>query len=177
MLSRRTFLTTVAAALTVPATASAEEALKLAFIPQENPEKLLGDIEAITAWLSQQLEVPVTGFVTFDHAAAVEALRNGDLGAAGSAMERAIDDLRGGAEALARNQRDQEQGGQGEGGGTQFDPAGRRVGEGRGEGVEVPEISEADRSRAIIDTIRKRLGKPGREDEEVEYLERLLDDF
>ena len=108
---------------------------------------------------------------------AEEALRNGDLGAAGSAMERAIDDLRGGAEALARNQRDQEQGGQGEGGGTQFDPAGRRVGEGRGEGVEVPEISEADRSRAIIDTIRKRLGKPGREDEEVEYLERLLDDF
>ena len=78
MLSRRTFLTTVAAALTVPATASAEEALKLAFIPQENPEKLLGDIGAITAWLSQQLEVPVTGFVTFDHAAAVEALRNGD---------------------------------------------------------------------------------------------------
>ncbi|MFY0595200.1 MAG: phosphate/phosphite/phosphonate ABC transporter substrate-binding protein [Cognatishimia sp.] len=78
MLSRRTFFTTAAAALTVPATASAEEALKLAFIPQENPEKLLGDIEVITAWLSRQLEVPVTGFVTFDHAAAVEALRNGD---------------------------------------------------------------------------------------------------
>ena len=53
-------------------------ALRLAFIPQENPEKLLGDIGAITDWLSQEIGVPVEGFVTIDHAAAVEALRNGD---------------------------------------------------------------------------------------------------
>ncbi|KIC10983.1 phosphonate ABC transporter substrate-binding protein [Leisingera sp. ANG-M1] len=78
MLSRRNFLTTAAAAVATPALASAGQGLKLAFIPQENPEKLLGDIETITAWLSQELQVPVTGFVTFDHAAAVEALRNGD---------------------------------------------------------------------------------------------------
>jgi len=52
--------------------------LRLAFIPQENPEKLLGDIEAITGWLAGQIGVPVEGFVTIDHAAAVEALRNGD---------------------------------------------------------------------------------------------------
>ncbi|MBO9463419.1 phosphate/phosphite/phosphonate ABC transporter substrate-binding protein [Labrenzia sp. R5_0] len=52
--------------------------MTLAFIPQENPEKLLGDIKVITGWLSEQMSVPVTGFVTFDHAAAVEALRNGD---------------------------------------------------------------------------------------------------
>ncbi|WP_323804417.1 phosphate/phosphite/phosphonate ABC transporter substrate-binding protein [Sulfitobacter litoralis] len=52
--------------------------LRLAFIPQENPDKLLGDIEAITAWLSTEIGVPVEGFVTIDHAAAVEALRNGD---------------------------------------------------------------------------------------------------
>lgn len=78
MLSRRNFLTAAAAAVATPALASAGQELKLAFIPQENPEKLLGDIETITAWLSQELQVPVTGFVTFDHAAAVEALRNGD---------------------------------------------------------------------------------------------------
>lgn len=54
------------------------ETLRLAFIPQENPEKLLGDIEVITAWLSDEIGVPVEGFVTIDHAAAVEALRNGD---------------------------------------------------------------------------------------------------
>lgn len=55
-----------------------ERALRLAFIPQENPEKLLGDIDAVTGWLAGQVGVPVEGFVTIDHAAAVEALRNGD---------------------------------------------------------------------------------------------------
>ncbi len=81
MLSRRLFLSAASAALTLlalPALAASDQALKLAFIPQENPEKLLGDITIITEWLSDQLNVPVTGFVTFDHAAAVEALRNGD---------------------------------------------------------------------------------------------------
>ncbi len=52
--------------------------LILAFIPQENPDKLLGDIGQITAFLSEELAIPVEGFVTQDHAAAVEALRNGD---------------------------------------------------------------------------------------------------
>ena len=76
---RRDFLALAAAAsLTALPAFSQGNALKLAFIPQENPEKLLGDIETITGWLSEQVGVPVEGFVTFDHAAAVEALRNGD---------------------------------------------------------------------------------------------------
>lgn len=63
-----------------PDRASAQDAseLVLAFIPQENPEKLIGDIEVITDYLSQEIGVPVRGFVTTDHAAAVEALRSGD---------------------------------------------------------------------------------------------------
>ena len=52
--------------------------LTLAFIPQENPEKLLGDISKISEYLSGELGVEVEGFVTIDHAAAVEALRHGD---------------------------------------------------------------------------------------------------
>ncbi len=52
--------------------------LTLAFIPQENPEKLLGDISKISEYLSGELGVEVEGFVTIDHAAAVEALRNSD---------------------------------------------------------------------------------------------------
>ena len=56
----------------------ASKPLVLAFIPQENPEKLLGDIDQITAYLADELAIPVEGFVTQDHAAAVEALRNGD---------------------------------------------------------------------------------------------------
>jgi phosphonate transport system substrate-binding protein len=77
MLNRRLFLAAASAGLAFPAFA-ADQGLKLAFIPQENPEKLLGDIEVIAGWLSEQTGVSVTGFVTFDHAAAVEALRNGD---------------------------------------------------------------------------------------------------
>jgi phosphonate transport system substrate-binding protein len=58
--------------------AKAGEQLVLAFIPQENPEKLLGDIEVISSFLSKEMGVPVRGFVANDHAAAVAALRNGD---------------------------------------------------------------------------------------------------
>lgn len=79
-LTRRTMLALAgggAVSLATPLAAQ-DTALRLAFIPQENPEKLLGDIEAITGWLSKQIGVPVEGFVTIDHAAAVEALRNGD---------------------------------------------------------------------------------------------------
>lgn len=80
MLSRRRLLALSGASLAaLAAPVRAQSApLRLAFIPQENPEKLLGDIEAITGWLSREIGVPVEGFVTIDHAAAVEALRNGD---------------------------------------------------------------------------------------------------
>lgn len=82
LISRRVVLGLAASTILsapFPLLAQAEaDTLQLAFIPQENPEKLLGDIDAITGWLSDQLGLPVEGYVTFDHAAAVEALRNGD---------------------------------------------------------------------------------------------------
>ncbi len=56
---------------------AAQEKLTLAFIPQENPEKLIDDISVISAYLSEQMGMEVDGYVTLDHAAAVEALRNG----------------------------------------------------------------------------------------------------
>jgi phosphonate transport system substrate-binding protein len=79
-LNRRTMLALAGVSALSLATplAAQDTALRLAFIPQENPEKLLGDIEAITGWLASEIDVPVEGFVTIDHAAAVEALRNGD---------------------------------------------------------------------------------------------------
>lgn len=54
-----------------------QDTLTLAFIPQENPEKLLGDIKQITKYLEKEIGVTVKGYVTQDHAAAVEALRSG----------------------------------------------------------------------------------------------------
>jgi phosphonate transport system substrate-binding protein len=60
------------------AASASDEKLVLAFIPQENPEKLLGDIDEIGGYLTEELGFTIEGFVTQDHAAAVEALRNGD---------------------------------------------------------------------------------------------------
>jgi phosphonate transport system substrate-binding protein len=79
MLSRRSFAGCCAVlALAAGArTLAAQETLTLAFIPQENPEKLLGDIEVITDYLTDEIGLPVKGYVTLDHAAAVEALRTG----------------------------------------------------------------------------------------------------
>jgi phosphonate transport system substrate-binding protein len=65
-----------AAAAWPGARAAAQEALRLAFIPQENPEKLLDDITVISDYLASEIGVPVEGFVTLDHAAAIEALRS-----------------------------------------------------------------------------------------------------
>lgn len=81
-LDRRSLLLTGLSAAALVAgsniTVAQKRELVLAFIPQENPEKLLGDIKAISPWLTKLVGVPVRGFVTSDHAAAVEALRNGD---------------------------------------------------------------------------------------------------
>ena len=110
---------------------------------------------------------------------AQEALENDDFGAANGAMERAIAELREGAEGLAREQMRQAQDGQtGEGMGRgETDPLGRPVGRANGGNVEVPGESEAGRTRAVIDELRKRLGEQGRDEDEIEYLERLLERF
>jgi phosphonate transport system substrate-binding protein len=70
------FAALAAAAAASPSLALSAEALKLAFIPQENPDKLLGDIKVVSTWLEAEIGRPVEGFVTLDHASAVEALRN-----------------------------------------------------------------------------------------------------
>lgn len=109
------------------------------------------------------------------------ALAGDDFAAANDAMERAIGNLRDGAEALAREQmrQAQEQQGQGQEGNRNrgFDPLGRPAGEAMGDGVDVPGEGEAGRTRAVIEELRRRLGEPGRDEDEVDYLERLLERF
>jgi phosphonate transport system substrate-binding protein len=80
VLDRRSLLLAMASLPLGTAMAQAQQRddLVLAFIPQEDPEKLIGDIGVITEWLSEELGMPVRGFVTSDHSAAVEALRNRD---------------------------------------------------------------------------------------------------
>ena len=72
-----TLMLAVAGSFAAPVVlAQSNDPLFLAFIPQENPEKLIGDISVISKYLEGELGVPVKGFVTMDHAAAVEALRS-----------------------------------------------------------------------------------------------------
>ncbi len=109
---------------------------------------------------------------------AEEALREGEPGAAADAMERAIANMREGAEGLAQEEMRQAgdgQNGEERGGGT--DPLGRPVGNANSGGIDVPEETDAARTRAIIQQLRERLGEPGRDDEEIDYLERLLERF
>ncbi|MFN0025415.1 MAG: DUF4175 domain-containing protein [Parvularculaceae bacterium] len=105
------------------------------------------------------------------------ALAGENFAAAGDAMEEAIANLRDGAEALSRAERAKAQAARGQGGQPMRDPLGRPVGEPTGQGVDVPEMSDAQRARELLDELRRRLSDGERTEEEIEYLERLLERF
>ncbi|MEO0614483.1 MAG: DUF4175 family protein, partial [Pseudomonadota bacterium] len=66
---------------------------------------------------------------------------------------------------------------EGQADGENTDPLGRSTG-GIGSGnVAVPDAADPARARDVIEELRRRLGEQGRSDEEIEYLERLLDAF
>jgi hypothetical protein len=109
-----------------------------------------------------------------------DALMEGDAQAALDAQERALADLRAGAEELARELLERMEDGQGEFGETQEeDPLGRPS-EGAfadGSGVEVPEEMSRARARDILEELRRRAAEAGRPQDELDYIERLLDRF
>jgi hypothetical protein len=103
-----------------------------------------------------------------------EALKGEDFDAANDAMGRAIENLREGAEELARGDKaaragrtDGQQG---------RDPLGRPIGP-LGDEVEVPEKSDAQRTRELLEELRRRLSDGDRTEDEIKYLERLLERF
>ncbi|MEM6627979.1 MAG: DUF4175 family protein, partial [Pseudomonadota bacterium] len=109
---------------------------------------------------------------------AEEALRRGDLDGAGLAQREAADALRDAATELAeaadRIRRDADA----DGGGR--DPLGRNVGgadAGYGDDVDVPDQAERQRARDILDELRRRSDDPRVEEDELEYLRRLLRRF
>ena len=73
--TRRLVLATALAVLAGPA--AADRPLTVAFVPQENPEKLLGDVRAIGAYLEGATGRRIEPRVTTDHAAAIESLAAG----------------------------------------------------------------------------------------------------
>lgn len=108
-----------------------------------------------------------------------EALKGEDFDAANDAMDRAIANLRDGAEKLSRAQRAaaKERGGQGEGSQPMRDPLGRPIGDAYGQGVKVPEKSDAQKARELLEELRRRLSDGERSEDEIKYLERLLERF
>ena len=78
--TERLRMAVAAALLAVAAGANAaagDKPLVLAFVPQENPEKLLGDIRAIDSYLEAAMGRRIETRMTTDHAAAVESLAAG----------------------------------------------------------------------------------------------------
>jgi len=117
---------------------------------------------------------------------AQEALESGDLDRAARKQGEAIENLRDGAQALAESLLNElamsgEQQGQDRGqGGEGRDPLGRpqrTTGPQQGEGVDVPDESEIQRARRILEELQRRAGDRDRPPIELDYLNRLLKRF
>jgi uncharacterized protein (TIGR02302 family) len=118
---------------------------------------------------------------------AAEDLGSGKLGAAGENQQKAIDELRKGGEAIAKQliQQMQAQGqmmpGQGgPGAGEDEDPFGRpqaTYGPSYGDSVKVPDKIDIQKAREILEELQRRAAERGRPLNELEYIDRLLRRF
>jgi uncharacterized protein (TIGR02302 family) len=97
------------------------------------------------------------------------ALRSGEFDAAGAAMARAIKGLADGAGKLRQGSA------QGQAGGV--DPLGRPIDDGSSGATDIPETFDVERARALREELRRRLSDGVRSQEEIDYLERLLERF
>lgn len=106
---------------------------------------------------------------------AARALEEGDADAALLAQDAAIGALRDAAQAAAQAL-EAAAGGDQQG---ETDPLGRALGGAAGPGTEVGVPSEADRQRAreILEELRRRAAERGRPQDELDYIDRLLERF
>jgi len=89
--------------------------------------------------------------------------------------KKALDAMREGAGALAKQMMQQNGQGQQEGGNE--DPLGREGNGAFGSGVKIPDKSAMERARNILKELRKRAEERGRPKEELDYIDRLLKQF
>ncbi len=109
-----------------------------------------------------------------------DALKRSLPGRAVRPQSAALDKLREGGRIMARGQQGMAQGPNGAGDGFQRDPLGRPMpGFGRAdtENVDIPDISDVQRARQILDELRRRAGERDRPQDELEYIDRLLRRF
>lgn len=117
---------------------------------------------------------------------AADKLASGELGDASGDQQKAIDELRKGGEAVAKQllQQMQAQGqvgpGQGIGAGENEDPFGRpqaSYGSTMGGSVKVPDKLDIQKAREILEELQRRAAERGRPINELEYIDRLLRRF
>lgn len=118
---------------------------------------------------------------------AADDLGNGKQGAAGEAQQKAIDELRKGGEAAAKQLLQQMDprgatmaGPGGMGAGEDEDPFGRpqsSFGPSSGDNVKVPDKFNIQKAREILEELQRRAAERGRPVNELEYIDRLLRRF
>jgi len=117
---------------------------------------------------------------------ATDQLGTGKLGKAGKSQQRALDELRRGGEAIAKQLLQQMAGqgammpGEGPGMGENEDPFGRpqsSYGPSFGDSVKVPDKIDMQKAREILEELQRRAAERGRPSYELEYIERLLRRF
>ena len=113
--------------------------------------------------------------------AARDRLREGDFSGAFDEQAQAMENMRQSLRDMENRNQDGQSGSQGEetAGRDQYDPLGRPIGNrGRADGdTAVPEQNASDRARELLDEIRRRSGENQRPNDELDYLNRLLDRF
>jgi hypothetical protein len=96
------------------------------------------------------------------------------------AQGKALDGLRKGARELAKKMQQQQGGEPGEGGEGEDGKKGRGTGEngegpfGRANHQHPVDATAAQRARKVLEELRRRLADPSRDQEELDYLERLI---
>ena len=101
-----------------------------------------------------------------------------DLDNAHGSEQSALDEMRKGADELAKDIMNGEKGQAGNG--QQEDPLGRMNGARgalAGNGVKVPDQATLERARSILMELRRRAAERGRPQEELDYIDRLLREF
>lgn len=106
-------------------------------------------------------------------------LSNQDLQGSGNEQQNTLDALRQSADALAKALM-QQMGQAGQQGQQNEDPLGRQQGSrggNFGSGVKIPDQSDLERAREILQELRKRAAERGRPQGELDYIDRLLKEF
>lgn len=143
--------------------------------------KLRDDLSKVLKGLGDQ-KIPTPdglGQAGHDMGSAQNQLGSGTLDGAGDAQKNALDDMRKAAGDLAKSLMEQKGQGQGESHDGE-DPLGRAAGgtgPDLGGGTKIPDQSELQRARSILQELRKRAAERGRPQQELDYIDRLLKEF